>query len=156
MTKCRCSKEMFIIELVTSDMTLYSHFRCVFRNHHKKTNLTIYNMTIFGKNHNFPIFLGGTNWVFGPRANKKICPRKLGWQKTVFVSLQTILSENNIKFHMYLMSNIMEEFQFSRSFDLRKLCNMSVEVYIFMKALTMKKLSYTLRRVRILQHWTKP
>ena len=50
----------------------------------------------------------------------------------------------------------MEEFQFSRSFDLRKLCNMSVEVYVFMKALTMKKFSYTLRRVRILQHWTKP
>ena len=61
-------------------------------------------MTIFGKNHNFPIFLGGKNWVFGPRANKKICPRKLGWQNTLFVSLQTILSENNIKFHMYLMS----------------------------------------------------
>ena len=34
----------------------------------------------------------------------------------------------------------MEEFQFSRSFDLRKL---SVdEVYVFMKALTMKKFSY--------------
>ena len=30
----------------------------------------------------------------------------------------------------------MEEFQFSKSFDVRKLCNMSVEVYVFMKALT--------------------
>ena len=28
----------------------------------------------------------------------------------------------------------MEEFQFSRSFEVRKLCNMSVEVYVFMKA----------------------
>ena len=34
----------------------------------------------------------------------------------------------------------MEEFQFSRSFDLRKMCN---EVYVFMKALTMKKFSYS-------------
>ena len=41
----------------------------------------------------------------------------------------------------------MEEFQFSRSFDLRKLCKMSVEVYVFMKALTIKKFSYTLWRV---------
>ena len=39
----------------------------------------------------------------------------------------------------------MEKFQFSRSFDLRKLCNMSVEVYVFMKALTMKKISYNLQ-----------
>ena len=46
-------------------------------------------------------------------------------------------------------SNIMEEFQFSRSFDLRNLCNMSVKVYVFMKALTMEKFSYTLWRVRI-------
>ena len=43
-------------------------------------------------------------------------------------------------------------FKKSRSFDLRKLCNMSVDVYVFMKALTMKKFSYTLWRVRILQH----
>ena len=50
-------------------------------------------------------------------------------------------------------STIMEEFQFSRSFDL---CNTSVEVYVFIKTLTMKKFSYTLGRVRILQHWTKP
>ena len=48
----------------------------------------------------------------------------------------------------------MEESQFSSCFDLRRLCNMSVEVYVFMKALTMKKFSYTLRRVRVLQHWT--
>ena len=40
-------------------------------------------------------------------------------------------------------SNIMEEFQFSRIFDPRKLCNMSVEVYVFMKALTMKNIPYT-------------
>ena len=53
-------------------------------------------------------------------------------------------------------SNIMEDFQFSRSFDLRNLCNMSVKVYVFMKALTMETFSYTLWRVRILQHWTKP
>ena len=36
----------------------------------------------------------------------------------------------------------MKEFQFSRSFDIRKLCNMSVEVYIFKKALTEKILIY--------------
>ena len=30
----------------------------------------------------------------------------------------------------------MEQFQFSKRFDLRKLCNMSVEVHVFMKALT--------------------
>ena len=30
------------------------------------------------------------------------------------------------------------------SFDFRKVFNMSVKVYIFMKALTMKKFSYTL------------
>ena len=34
----------------------------------------------------------------------------------------------------------MEEFQFSKSFDLRKLCNISVEVYVFMKALTHGKI----------------
>ena len=50
-------------------------------------------------------------------------------------------------------SNIMDEFQFSRSFEVWKLCSMSVEVYVFMKALTMKKFSYTLGRVKILQHW---
>ena len=49
----------------------------------------------------------------------------------------------------------MKEYQFSRLFDFGKLFNMSVKVYIFMKALTMKKFSYTLGRVRILQHWTK-
>ena len=45
-----------------------------------------------------------------------------------------------VKWTLYFVStsNIMEEFQFSRSFDFRKLCNMSVEVYVFMKALTMK------------------
>ena len=46
----------------------------------------------------------------------------------------------------------MKEYQFSRLFDFGKLFNMSVKVYIFMKALTMKKFSYTLGRVRILQH----
>ena len=53
-------------------------------------------------------------------------------------------------------SNIMEEFQFSRSFDLRMLYNMSVEVYVFIKVSTVKKFSYTLWRVKILQHWRKP
>ena len=32
---------------------------------------------------------------------------------------------------------------FKKFIDLRKLCNMSVEVYVFIKPLTMKKLSYT-------------
>ena len=51
-----------------------------------------------------------------------------------------------VKWTLYFVStsNIMEEFQFSRSFDLRKLCNMPVEVYVFTKALTVKKFSYTL------------
>ena len=42
-----------------------------------------------------------------------------------------------VKWTLYFVStlNIMEEFQFLRSFDLRKLCNMSVEVCVFMKAL---------------------
>ena len=62
-----------------------------------------------------------------------------------------------LKWTLYFVStsNFMKEYQFSRLFDFGKLFNMSVKVYIFMKALTMKKFSYTLGRVRILQHWTK-
>ena len=41
-----------------------------------------------------------------------------------------------------------------KNFDFRNVFNMSVEVYVFMKALTMKKLSYTLWRVGM--DWTKP
>ena len=45
----------------------------------------------------------------------------------------------------------MKEYKFSRNFEV------SVEVYVFKKALTMKKFSHTLwRAVRISQHWTKP
>ena len=62
-----------------------------------------------------------------------------------------------LKWTLYFVStsNFMKEYQFSPLFDFGKLFNMSVKVYIFMKALTMKKFSYTLGRVRILQHWTK-
>ena len=62
-----------------------------------------------------------------------------------------------LKWTLYFVStsNFMKEYQFSRLFDFGKLFNMSVKVYIFTKALTMKKFSYTLGRVRILQHWTK-
>ena len=83
-------------------------------------------------------------------------------QIDIFTDSDAILNFSPVNFcvkwtlHFVSTSNIMEEFQFSRSFDLRKLSNMSVEVYVFMKALTMKKFSYTLWRVRILQHWTKP
>ena len=68
----------------------------------------------------------------------------------------TILNFFPVEFCLYYVSAyFMKEHQFSRRFDFRKLFNMSVKVYIFMKAFTMKKFSYTLWRVRILQHWTK-
>ena len=62
-----------------------------------------------------------------------------------------------LKWTLYFVSTstFMKEYQFSRLFDFGKLFNMSVKVYIFMKALTIKKFSYTLGRVIILQHWTK-
>ena len=46
-----------------------------------------------------------------------------------------------LKWTLYFVStsNFMKEDQFSRLFDFGKLFNMSVKVYIFMKALTMKK-----------------
>ena len=60
-----------------------------------------------------------------------------------------------LKWTLYFVStsNFMKEYQFSRLFDFGKLFNMSVKVYIFMKDLTMKKFSYTLGRVRILQRY---
>ena len=60
------------------------------------------------------------------------------------------------KFRANLDNKHVEERWKNVNIGLRKLCNMYVEVYVFMKALTMKKFSYTLWRVRILQHWTKP
>ena len=47
------------------------------------------------------------------------------------------------KWTLYFVStsNFMKEYKFSRLFDFGKLFNMSVKVYIFMKALTMKKFS---------------
>ena len=63
-----------------------------------------------------------------------------------------------VKWTLYFVStsNIMEEFQFSRSFDLRNLCNMSVELCVFMKVWPWKNPHITCWRVRILQPWTKP
>ena len=49
----------------------------------------------------------------------------------------------------------MKECQLSRSFYYRKLFKTFVKVYIFMKALIVKKFSYTLWRVKILKHWIK-
>ena len=79
----------------------------------------------------------------------------------LFTDSETILNfcpvDFCLKWTLYFVStsNFMKEYQFSRPFDFRKLFNMSVKVYIFMKALTMKKFSYTPWRVRILQHWIK-
>ena len=61
-----------------------------------------------------------------------------------------------LKWTLYFVSTskIMIGNQFSINFDFQKLSKICVKVYIFMKTLTMKKFSYTLWRVRILQHWT--
>ena len=74
---------MSVLELVTSNTTLYRPYICVFRNQHENTNLTMYNMTIFEKKKIDQIFLG-QNRVLGPRTKKNNLPKEIGVAKNGF------------------------------------------------------------------------